>query len=352
MKIKDLVRPEVLNLKPYVPATKVLDKVRLNANESPYSVTKSASNDALNLYPDARPDQIREKVASYLNLSSENIVVTRGSTEAIDVAIRTFCIPNQDGILVFPPTFEMYKFYAEVQGIEMHTILLDDENGYSLDMSAIKAFNSKNAKLTFICSPSNPLGHKFSDDSIYQVCEHFSDSGLVILDGAYVEYDDDEIYKRILSKFDNVVILRTLSKAFGLAGVRCGVLISSSEICQFIERVIPPYSFSTPAVNAVLESLSDKGIEESKRNIKTIIQDREWLMKELESLDEVIKVFPSYTNFVLVKVKDAKSFCKKSKDIGFLLRDVGYQPLLENCVRITVGTTKQNQKLIKGIKDE
>ena len=160
MKIKDLVRPEVLNLKPYVPATKVLDKVRLNANESPYSVTKSASNDALNLYPDARPDQIREKVASYLNLSSENIVVTRGSTEAIDVAIRTFCIPNQDGILVFPPTFEMYKFYAEVQGIEMHTILLDDENGYTLDMSAIKAFNSKNAKLTFICSPSNPLGHK------------------------------------------------------------------------------------------------------------------------------------------------------------------------------------------------
>ena len=113
-----------------------------------------------------------------------------------------------------------------------------------------------------------------------------------------------------MSKIDNVVILRTLSKAFGLAGVRCGVLISSSEICQFIERVIPPYSFSTPAVNAVLESLSDKGIEESKRNIKTIIQDREWLMKELESLDEVVKVFPSYTNFVLVKVKDANAFCK------------------------------------------
>ena len=240
-----------------------------------------------------------------------------------------------------------------IAGLEVQdhgTILLDDENEYSLDMSAIKAFNSKNAKLTFISSPSNPLGHKFSDESIYQVCEHFSDSGLVILDGAYVEFDDDEIYKTILSKFDNVVILRTLSKAFGLAGVRCGVLISSSEICQFIERVIPPYSFSTPAVNSVIESLSDDGIKKSQRNIKVILDDRKWLSQELESLSDVMEVYPSHTNFILVRVSDAKEFCQKAKDSGFLLRDVSYQPLLDNCVRITVGNTDQNQKLINGLR--
>ena len=350
MKIKDLIRPEVLNLKPYVPATKALDKGRLNANESPYSVTQSASRDSLNLYPDARPDEIRGMVSEYLDISSENVVITRGSTEAIDVAIRTFCIPNKDGILVFPPTFEMYKFYAEVQGVEMHSILLDQENDYSLNLREIEAFDRSQAKLIFICSPSNPLGHKFSKESIFRVCEYFSDSGLVVLDGAYFEFDSDDIHKDILSRFENVIILRTLSKAFGLAGVRCGVLISSGEICEYIERVIPPYSFSTPAVNAVIESLSDEGIKKSKRNIKTVIEDRQWLKTELESLDEVIEVFPSYTNFILVKVIDSSVFCKKSQEAGFLLRDVSYQPLLENCVRITVGSSEQNQKLIKGLK--
>ena len=350
MNIKDLVRPEVLNLKPYVPAKKVLDKVRLNANESPYSVTQSASESCLNLYPDARPDQIRSAVSSYLDLPNENIVITRGSTEAIDVAIRTFCIPKKDGILVFPPTFEMYKFYADVQGIKMHTILLNDQNKYALDMKAIEMFDPNQSKLTFICSPSNPLGHTLSNESIYRVCDHFSESGLIVLDGAYVEFDDDNIYKNILSRFENVIMLRTLSKAFGLAGVRCGALISSQEICQYIERVIPPYSFSTPAVNSVLESLSDEGIKKSQRNIKVILDDRKWLSQELESLSDVIEVYPSHTNFILVRVNDSKEFCQKAKDSGFLLRDVSYQPLLNNCVRITVGNTDQNQKLINGLR--
>ena len=350
MNIKDLVRPEVLNLKPYVPAKKVLDKVRLNANESPYSVTQSASESFLNLYPDARPDQIRSAVSSYLDLPIENIVITRGSTEAIDVAIRTFCIPKKDGILVFPPTFEMYKFYADVQGIKMHTILLDDQNGYALDMKTIEMFDPNQSKLTFICSPSNPLGHRLSNESIYRVCDHFSKSGLIVLDGAYAEFDDDNIYENILSRFENVIMLRTLSKAFGLAGVRCGALISSEEICQYIERVIPPYSFSTPAVNSVIESLSDDGIKKSQRNIKVILDDRKWLSQELESLNDVMEVYPSHTNFILVRVSDAKEFCQKAKDSGFLLRDVSYQPLLNNCVRITVGNTDQNQKLINGLR--
>ena len=170
------------------------------------------------------------------------------------------------------------------------------------------------------------------------------------MDGAYAEFDDDNIYENILSRFENVIMLRTLSKAFGLAGVRCGALISSEEICQYIERVIPPYSFSTPAVNSVIESLSDDGIKKSQRNIKVILDDRKWLSQELESLSDVMEVYPSHTNFILVRVSDAKEFCQKAKDSGFLLRDVSYQPLLNNCVRITVGNTDQNQKLINGLR--
>jgi histidinol-phosphate aminotransferase len=217
-------------------------------------------------------------------------------------------------------------------------------------MKAIEMFDPNQSKLTFICSPSNPLGHTLSNESIYRVCDHFSESGLIVLDGAYVEFDDDNIYKNILSRFENVIMLRTLSKAFGLAGVRCGALISSQEICQYIERVIPPYSFSTPAVNSVLESLSYEGIKKSQRNIKVILDDRKWLSQELESLSDVMEVYPSHTNFILVRVNDAKEFCQKAKDSGFLLRDVSYQPLLNNCIRITVGNTDQNQKLINGLR--
>ena len=147
MNIKDFVRPEVLNLKPYIPAKKVLNKVRLNANESPYSVNKNAIKSSLNLYPDARPDQIKTMIADYLKLSEDSIVISRGSTEAIDVIIRTFCIPNQDGILIFPPTFEMYQFYAAIQGVDIHTILLNKDNNYSIDIKALEAFKPDRAKL-------------------------------------------------------------------------------------------------------------------------------------------------------------------------------------------------------------
>ena len=193
MKIKDLIRPEVLKLKPYVPATKVLDKVRLNANESPYSVTQSATMESLN-FIQMQPDEIRNMVARYLDISSDNIVITRGSTEAIDVRSEHFAFQTRMEYWC-SPTFEMYKFYAEVQG-EMHSILLDQDNNYSLDLKALEAFDPSKNKLTFICSPSNPLGHKFSKGIHLSCMRIFFRFGLVVLDGAYVEFDSDKFIKR------------------------------------------------------------------------------------------------------------------------------------------------------------
>ena len=350
--IKTIVRPEVLRLRPYVPAKKITNTVRLNANESPFSVTDKAEAMSLNLYPDAVPYRIRSAVANYLGISEENCVVTRGSTEAIDILIRTFCSPRNDEIIIFPPTFEMYQFYGAIQGIDIVSVPLLENKNYQIDIDVFKSKLSKRSKLTFLCSPSNPTGHSINTNIIYQVCESLKDYGLLVLDGAYAEFSDENIYREILNDFSNVVVLRTLSKAFGLAGSRCGALIGSKEICEYIMRVIPPYSFSKPSEQTVLESLTEKGIEKSKENIKSILKERQYLENELKNLTSVKEVFPSETNFVLVKTTGAEQFCERAKESGFLLRNVGYQPTLNNCVRITVGTREQNQNLIRGLKDE
>jgi len=350
--IKSIVRPEVLGLKPYVPAKKITNTVRLNANESPFTVTEKAEAMSLNLYPDAVPYRIRSSVADYLGIAQENCVVTRGSTEAIDILIRTFCSPGDDEIIIFPPTFEMYQFYAAVQGINIVSVPLLENNNYQINFDIFKSKLSKRSKLTFLCSPSNPTGHSINKNTIYQVCESLKDFGLLVLDGAYAEFSGETVYREILNDFSNVVVLRTLSKAFGLAGSRCGALIGSNEICQYIMRVMPPYSFSKPSEQTVLESLNEKGIGKSKENIKSILKERQYLENELKDLTCVERVFPSQTNFVLVKTTDAEQFCKRAKNSGFLLRNVDYQPTLKNCVRITVGTREQIKSLIRGLRDE
>ena len=224
------------------------------------------------------------------------------------------------------------------------------EHQYAIDIELFQKTISKKSKLTFICSPSNPIGHTFDKATIYSICQEVSNSGLVVLDGAYAEFSDLSIYQDILQDFDNVVILRTLSKAFGLAGSRCGLLIAKPEICQFITRVIPPYSFSKPAEKSVLDALSNKGIKRAQKNIEKTIQEREILKDNLLRLDSVSEVFPSETNFLLVRVSNAVQFCNTARDSGFLLRDMSYHPTLENCVRITVGNRDQNEKLIKGLR--
>ena len=176
MKVKNLVRPEVLALKPYVPAKKVKNKIRLNANESPYTVTEFAALNKLNLYPDARPDEIRNKIADYLNINEDRCVVTRGSTEAIDLLIRTFCSPHVDEIIIFPPTFEMYQFYAAIQGIKVVPVNLMSDHQYAIDIELFQKTVSKKSKLIFICSPSNPIGHSFDKETIYSIDSFIHDS--------------------------------------------------------------------------------------------------------------------------------------------------------------------------------
>ena len=348
--IKKLIRPEVLNLKPYVPAKKVLNATRMNANESPYCVTEQAKKDGLNLYPDAVPVKIRQRVSQYLDIGEENCVITRGSTEAIDVLLRVFCQPNVDEIIIFPPTFEMYQFYAAIQGVSIKSIPLLETSNYEIDFTLLDKEVCTQSKLIFLPSPSNPTGHIFTKDMIFKVCDMTKNFGLLVLDLAYIEFANEDFTKEILATYPNVVVLRTLSKAFGLAGSRCGALLASSEICDYVMRVLPPYSLSKPAERSILEALTEDGIETSKLNIKEVIKERMYLETAFTEIDCIKKIYKSSANFILVQVENSDLFCEKAKEYGLLLRNVSYQPSLHNCVRITVGMRKQNDLLIEGIK--
>jgi len=336
-------------LKPYKPAQSLPNMVRLNANESPYTLFDKNEDMALNMYPQAVPAKIRNAVADYLNLNVEKCVVTRGSTEAIDLLTRVFCRPKIDEVIIFPPTFEMYQVYASIQGAKIKSVPLLENENYALDISELKRQITPKSKLTFLTSPSSPIGHSFSKRTIFEVCKTLRSFGLLILDAAYIEFADKNYTSELLNEFDNIVVLRTLSKAFGLAGSRCGAMLSSKAICDLVMRVVPPYSFSVPAEQSVLRALSDKGIKNSKNNIKKIIEEREYLLAEFSKIDCIKKVFPSDANFILLRVEDADQFYQRAMDVKLLVRNVSYQPTLENCIRVTVGSREQNNLLIKAI---
>ena len=225
--IKNLIRPEILQLRPYQAAQYQPEMVRMNANENPYSLYEDKDVSSLNLYPEAVPTKLRTSIANYLNVNVDNCVVTRGSTEAIDLLIRVFCRPQYDEIVIFPPTFEMYQFYAEVQGVKIRTIPLLANQKFTLDLETFQKQVSPVSKLTFLCSPSNPTGNTFDQSITFKTCKTLEDLGILVFDGAYTEFANIDYTSELLNEFSNVVVLRTLSKAFALAGSRCGVLLAA-----------------------------------------------------------------------------------------------------------------------------
>jgi histidinol-phosphate aminotransferase len=243
----------------------------------------------------------------------------------------------------------MYQVYAAVQGAKIKTIPLLLNQKFALDLEAFKKKVSPVSKLTFLCSPSNPTGNTFDESTTFEICKTLEGSGLLVFDGAYTEFSSVNYTSELLNEFSNVVVLRTLSKAFALAGSRCGVLLASKEICDYIMRVIPPYSFSVPAEQTVLKGLSKQGIKSSKQNVEKIINERAYLTGKLSELNCVKEVFPSEANFILIKVEDAEVFYNKAKDSGLLVRNVSYQPSLDNCIRVSIGTREQNQQLLEAV---
>lgn len=346
----ELLRPEVSLLEPYRPADYVGGFVRLNANETPWRPPGDESRDGLNRYPDPRPAELTLRLAAHYGIPDGGLLVTRGSSEAIDLLIRAFCRAGQDEIVICPPTFGMYEFYAQVQGAGIRRIPLDRERGYALPVAAISAQWTERSKLVFVCSPNNPTGNCFANSDIDQLCTELTGRGVVVLDGAYIEFAATDPMHELLAQHDNIVVLRTLSKSLSLAGIRCGSLISHPQLVELIGRILPPYCFPTSSQDAVMRCLSTEAQAELAARRQIIIAERVKLAESLARLPDVQRIWPSDANFLLVETKPGSTLVARARAGNILLRDFGWDPGLPNCVRITVGSPADNQQLLKALR--
>ena len=351
MSIASLARPEILSLKPYIAGQQVPGTLRLNANEAPLAAWDDDAPDSLNRYPLARPDAIQARLSELLEVPAGRLLVTRGSSEAIDTLIRAFCRPFVDSILVTPPTFEMYRLYADIQGAALVHAPLDAGNGFRLDPGRVISACTPDTKLVFLCTPNNPTGRLVPEGEVRSIAEARRGRSVIVVDEAYIEFSGTASMSRLVGEFENLVVLRTLSKAHGLAGARCGAAIGSEELIGVMARVLPPYTFPTPVVNAVLNALADHHRERSAALIRNIVAERERLQIALGAAPGVTHLWPSAANFILVRFRDLAGVQSYLRGRKILIRDFSNQNALENCARITIGTRAQNDVLLQALEE-
>jgi len=350
VKSASIARPEILTLKPYQAGQQVPGTIRLNANEAPVAAWKDGDSQSLNRYPEARPFTIQQRLAAMFGVSVANLLVTRGSSEAIDVLIRAFCCAYKDAIVTTPPTFEMYRVYADIQGVGMVDAPLDAGNGFRLDPQRILDACSSTTKLVFLCTPNNPTGGLIDTADIMTIARARQGKSLVVVDEAYIEFSGQTSLCQRIDEVDNLVVLRTLSKAHALAGARCGAAVANEEIVNVLGRVLPPYTFPTPVVECVLQALEHGRAERSAAAIADIIAERERLHEALEAETCVETIWPSQANFMLVRFRDLAAVQNFLREERILIRDFSSYPALKNCARITVGTAAENDALLAALR--
>ena len=344
MSVLDLVRPDLRELVAYETAQQVAGAVRLNANESPYRPVTDSCFRPLNRYPEARPVQLTEALAGHYSCEAENLLVTRGSSEAIDLVMRVFGRAGIDNVILSPPTFSMYEHYAAVQGIRVTRVPLAESDDFRFDTKRIIDACDDLSRLILVCRPNNPTGDAPSLDDIRTLAEARRDRSVIVVDEAYIEFSAMPSAAGLLDEFDNIVVLRTLSKAHGLAGLRCGAMISTRPVVRQLSAVQAPYSIATPIVESVQQELSRRDSRQSELNIRAIVEERTRLAARLRRLPQVERVFPSHANFLLVRFTDAATVADQCRSAGILIRELG--PELEGCARITVGTPDENKRLL------
>jgi len=350
VKSASIARPEILTLKPYQAGQQVPGTIRLNANEAPIAAWDDGNPQSLNRYPEARPFTIQKRLAEMFGVDSSQLLVTRGSSEAIDVLIRAFCRAYQDSIVTTPPTFEMYRVYADIQGIGMVDAPLDAEDSFRLDPQRVLGACTSTTKLVFLCTPNNPTGSLIGEADILTIAEARKGKSIVVVDEAYIEFSGQTSLCRRIGELDNLVVLRTLSKAHALAGARCGAAIGNDEIISVLGRVLPPYTFPTPVVESVLQALEGERARQSARAIGNIVQERSRLFQALEADDCVDSIWPSEANFILVRFRDLAAVQDFLRGERILIRDFSSYPALRNCARITVGTPAENDALLAALR--
>jgi histidinol-phosphate aminotransferase len=338
--LEKLVRKNVLNLKPYSSARddfKGTASVYLDANENPYTAL-------YNRYPDPHQNKLKQKISAIKKVPKNQIFLGNGSDEPIDLMIRAFCEPGLDNILIPQPTYGMYTVSAEINNVIIKTVSLTAD--FDLDVESIKNTWDRDTKLIFLCSPNNPSGNLLSFDRIIQILQEFK--GVVIVDEAYIDFANLPGFIPMLNQYPNLVVLQTLSKAWGLAALRVGMCFASSEIIAILNKIKPPYNISILSQQAAEEGLNNESVKNEW--VIKIIAERKELERELQKIKLVKKIYPSDANFLLVKVTEAKDVYQKLVERGIIVRDRSNVILCENCLRITVGTEQENKKLINELR--
>ena len=342
-----LARPDILELQPYQHAAWDPSLERMHANEMPWRAQGDNSAAGLNRYPEPQPHALVERMASLYGVPLANVLVGRGSDEAIDLLVRAFCRAGEDSVVIAPPTFGFYKVAARVQGAGVIEVpLLHD--GFALDLPAVLEA-ARRAKIVFLCSPNNPTGNLLDEAALLEVCREFADRALVCVDEAYLEFTDRRSLAARLEEFPNLVVLRTLSKAYALAGARLGTLIASADVVGLLKRIIPPYAIPASTIEQVLSLTEAPQCAMAAARIRTLVEERERAATRLVRMGCVIQVHPSDANFLLVEFRDAGRALEAGKVAGLLVRDFSRAPGLANCLRISLGTPAQNERLLAAL---
>ena len=348
MSIAKLARPEIQSLHAYEAAEQVDNTVRLNANESPIISPNDRFRRPLNRYPEVRPQKLQASLAMRFGCAREKLLVTRGSSEAIDLLVRTFCRAGQDSVLTTSPSFSMYRHYAEVQGANIIEVATPAEQDFAIDVDAVLAACDDSTRLIFLCSPNNPTGTTLPRPQLERLLRDRGDRSAVVIDEAYVEFGDSPSVIELLEKYPNLLVLRTLSKALALAGARCGAVIGPEPVIRMLSAVQSPYALATPVVECVEDALQDAQLALSEHAMAQLIEQRRRLMREIERLDFVRKVWPSDANFFLIEVDDPGRVLKRCEEHHVLLRYFG--GALASCIRISVGSADENTQLLRVLK--
>ena len=340
--IQNLVRENVKRLKPYSSARDEYkatgtEMVFLDANENPYQTD-------VNRYPDPHQRNVKDELAKIKGIKPEQILLGNGSDEVLDLLFRAFCEPGKDNVITLPPTYGMYKVLSEINNIENREVLLSMD--FEPQVSAILDKSDTNSKLLFLCSPNNPTGNSFSEEKVEELLQNFN--GLVIVDEAYIDFSGKESWLNRLQEYPNLVITQTLSKAYGMAGIRLGICCASEEIIEILKKIKPPYNVNELTQQRALNRILD--VKNVESEVADILKGREELFKVLLEVSYVEKIYPSDANFILVKVDNATARYNQLIEKGIVIRNRTTQPLCENTLRLTVGTTQENQKLITALK--
>ena len=343
--LNTLLRPHIRTLKPYSSARDEYSgsaSVFLDANENPFGSVTGAN---INRYPDPLQRELKELIAPIRRVKPEEIFLGNGSDEAIDLLYRAFCNPGEDEVIIMPPTYGMYRVSADLNDVRIVEVPLLPEN-FHIDVDRVLAAVTERTKMIFICSPNNPTGNALRRESVEAVIKNFP--GLVVLDEAYIDFSPQRSFAENLSKFPNLVVLQTFSKAWGMASIRLGMAFASQEIIQVLNRIKPPYNISGLTQEEAREGI--KRLNRKETIVKEILKERMWLGNKLKELELVQKVYPSDSNFILVRVPEARKVYEYLVGEGIIVRDRSQVALCADCLRITVGTEEENKQLVKAFK--